>query len=169
MEIRKILPSLEGVRPKSDFRIAFSISLIADTSQGWIVIRRLSGTASVVGHETHHENQVANQLSESLRNVQALLREGCRLTGDSHAGLDSEGMLKVYIRNPEDLEQIKRTLQAEAPAELPRIYLQGDICRDNLLTEIDGIVSFGGTRHCIAKAEQQTKHSADVSENQSHI
>ncbi len=101
----------------------------------------ISGTASVVGHQTHHENQVANQLSESLRNVQSLLDEGLRLTGDSHARLDSQGMLKVYIRNPGDLQLIKQTLEAEAPAEIPRIYLQGDICRENLLTEIDGIVS----------------------------
>lgn len=101
----------------------------------------ISGTASVVGHQTHHENQVANQLSESLRNVQSLLDEGLRLTGDSHARLDSQGMLKVYIRNPADLELIKLTLEAEAPAEIPRIYLQGDICRANLLTEIDGIVN----------------------------
>jgi chorismate lyase/3-hydroxybenzoate synthase len=97
----------------------------------------------VVGHQTHHENQVANQLSESLRNVQSLLEEGHRLTGDAHARLDSEGMLKVYIRNPEDLEPVRQTLEDEAPAEIPRIYLQGDICRENLLTEIDGIVSLG--------------------------
>ena len=101
----------------------------------------ISGTASVVGHQTHHENQVANQLSESLRNVHSLLEEGYRLTGDSHARLDAEGMLKVYIRDPSDLELIRKTLDAEAPAEIPRIYLQGDICRENLLTEIDGIVS----------------------------
>ena len=101
----------------------------------------ISGTASIVGHQSHHENQVANQLSESLRNVHSLLEEGYRLTGDSHARLDAEGMLKVYIRDPSDLELIRRTLDAEAPAEIPRIYLQGDICRENLLTEIDGIVS----------------------------
>lgn len=101
----------------------------------------ISGTASVVGHQTHHENQVANQLSESLRNVQSLLEEGCRLTGDSKAGLDSQGMLKIYIRDPADLDLIRKTLDAEAPPEIPRIYLQGDICRENLLTEIDGIVS----------------------------
>ena len=106
----------------------------------------ISGTASVIGHQTHHENQVANQMSESLRNVQSLLEEGHRLTGDSRARLDSEGLLKVYIRNPEDLEVIRQTLEAEAPAELPRIYLQGDICRDNLLTEIDGIVNLRHSR-----------------------
>jgi chorismate lyase/3-hydroxybenzoate synthase len=100
----------------------------------------ISGTASVVGHRTHHENQVANQLSESLRNVHRLLDEGHRLMGDAHARLDQDGILKVYIRDPADYELIRRTLDAEAPPEIPRIYLQGDICRENLLTEIDGIV-----------------------------
>ncbi len=106
----------------------------------------ISGTASVVGHQTHHENQVANQLSESLRNVQSLLEEGYRLTGDSYAQLDNQGLLKVYIRNRSDLDLIRQTLEAEAPAEIPRIYLEGDICRENLLTEIDGIVSLQRTK-----------------------
>jgi len=101
----------------------------------------ISGTASIVGHQTHHEDQVANQLSESLRNVHSLLDEGHRLMGNSSARLDSNGVLKVYIRDPADFELIKSTLDTEAPAEIPRIYLQGDICRESLLTEIDGIVS----------------------------
>ncbi len=105
----------------------------------------ISGTASVVGHQTHHENQVANQLSESLRNVRSLLEEGHRLTGDSHAQLDNQGLLKVYIRNREDFDLVRQTLEAEAPGEIPRIYLEGDICRENLLTEIDGIVSLQRT------------------------
>ena len=98
----------------------------------------------MVGHQTHHENQVANQLSESLRNVRSLLEEGHRLIGDSHARLDNQGILKVYIRNRDDFDLIRQTLEAEAPAEIPRIYLEGDICRENLLTEIDGIVSMQG-------------------------
>jgi chorismate lyase/3-hydroxybenzoate synthase len=101
----------------------------------------ISGTASVVGHQTHHENQVASQVSESLRNVSSLLDEGHRLMGDAQASLDSDGTLKVYIRNPDHLELIRQTLDIEAPAEIPRIYLQGDISRENLLTEIDGIVN----------------------------
>jgi chorismate lyase/3-hydroxybenzoate synthase len=101
----------------------------------------ISGTASVVGHRTHHENQVADQLKESLRNVQSLFDEGRRLMGDSRASLDEEGVLKVYIRESDDFDLIRRTLESEAPASIPRIYLQGDICRENLLTEIDGIVS----------------------------
>jgi chorismate lyase/3-hydroxybenzoate synthase len=100
----------------------------------------ISGTASVIGHQTHHENQVADQLSESLRNVRSLLGEAHRLMGDSQARLDADGILKVYIRHPNDYQSIRQALEEEAPAEIPRIYLQGDICRENLLTEIDGIV-----------------------------
>ena len=87
----------------------------------------ISGTASIVGHQTHHESQVANQLSESVRNVQSLLEECHRLTGDSHARLDGEGMLKVYIRDPSDQELIRKNLEAEEPAAIPRIYLHGVI------------------------------------------
>ena len=105
----------------------------------------ISGTASVIGHQTHHENQVANQLSESLRNVKSLLEEGHRQMGGSHARLNRNGILKVYIRHPEDLELVRETLESDAPAETPRIYLQGDICRGNLLTEIDGMVYCSST------------------------
>ena len=100
----------------------------------------LSGTASIVGHQTHHENQAADQLSESLRNVRSLLDEGHRLMGDARARLDADGVLKVYVRHAADLDAVRRTLEAEVPAEVPRIYLQGDICRASLLTEVDGIV-----------------------------
>ena len=96
----------------------------------------------MIGHQTHHENQVANQLSESLHNVNSLLEEGHRQMGDSHASLDDEGILKVYIRQAEDLDLVRRTFESTAPAEIPRIYLQGDICRSSLLTEIDGMVHF---------------------------
>ena len=41
--------------------------------------------------------------------------------------------------------RIREILDAEAPPDIPRIYLQGDICRENLLTEIDGIVTCEST------------------------
>jgi chorismate lyase/3-hydroxybenzoate synthase len=101
----------------------------------------ISGTASVVGHETHHEDQVANQLSESIRNVDSLLEEGHRLMGGARAHLDNDGIMKVYVRDPGDLELVRSTLSTALPSQIPKIYLQGDICRKNLLTEIDGIIS----------------------------
>ena len=99
----------------------------------------ISGTASILGHRTQHENQVDSQMSESLRNVDSLLEEGHRLTGNDPDRLDRDGILKVYVRHPEDLDRIQKTLAAEAPTDIPLIYLRGDICRENLLTEVDGL------------------------------
>lgn len=101
----------------------------------------LSGTASIVGHQTHHEHQAAAQLRESLRNVHSLLEEGHRLMGDARAALDADGVLKVYVRDAADYPTVRATLESAIPAEVPRIYLEGDICRASLLTEIDGIVN----------------------------
>ena len=41
------LPSLVGVRPRSDFWIAFSMALICVLSKGWMVIMRGSGALIV--------------------------------------------------------------------------------------------------------------------------
>ena len=100
----------------------------------------ISGTASIIGHQTHHENQVAHQLRESLRNVESLLDEGHRLMGDARARLDGNGVLKVYIRDAADYDAVRETLESAVPDDIPRIYLRGDICRSSLLTEIDGII-----------------------------
>ncbi len=100
----------------------------------------ISGTASVVGHETHHDN-ATDQVSESLRNVNALLAEGQRLLGGQRPGLGDSGVLKIYVRNAEDFALIEKTINDLVPADMPRIYLNGDICRSDLLTEIDGIVT----------------------------
>ena len=102
----------------------------------------ISGTASIVGHETHHENEVSNQLRESLRNVRSLLDEGRRLMGNHGERLDEQSLFKVYVRNPKDLPLIRASLDATIPEAASRMYVQGDICRANLLTEIDGIVSY---------------------------
>ena len=102
----------------------------------------ISGTASIIGHETHHENQVTDQLRESLRNVQSLLKEGHRLLGGAKSLAESEGVLKVYVRNPGDYEAVRNALDPEVPDTIPRIYLHGDICRANLLTEIDGLLRY---------------------------
>ncbi len=45
--MRWMFPSLEGVRPRSDARIAFSIAFSTDLSQGWIVRSFGSGAATL--------------------------------------------------------------------------------------------------------------------------
>ena len=78
------------------------------------------------------------QALESWRNVQSLMAEGRRLLGKS--GDDVEpSLLKIYVRDAGDLPMVEATLDEVLPAEVPRIYLQGDVCRRDLLTEMDGM------------------------------
>ena len=100
----------------------------------------ISGTASVVGHETHHDN-ARDQVIESVRNVNSLLAEGQRLLGGQKPSLGSSGVLRVYVRHSDDLPSIRSALQEIVPDDMPRVYLRGDVCRRDLLTEVDGIVT----------------------------
>ena len=99
----------------------------------------ISGTASVVGHETHHDT-AAEQILESLRNVEALLAEGRRVTGVDTPGEPSAGAVKVYVRRAGDLPAIRAALERQWPSRLPHVFLEGDVCRRDLLVEMDGIL-----------------------------
>lgn len=92
----------------------------------------ISGTASVIGHATAHEGQVLAQLDETLRNLDALLA-----SGSMPAGFDSHSPLKVYVRHRDHAALIHDALARRLP-EVPLLLLHGDICRADLLLEIDG-------------------------------
>lgn len=107
----------------------------------WGVERHLyvAGTASIVGHETRHVDDVQQQLNEIVRNLEALLTHIAGSEGIPERGLNLLSLLKVYLRHPEHLELVKSALAGSLPREMPILYLAGDICRRNLLLEIEGI------------------------------
>lgn len=98
----------------------------------------ISGTASVVGHETRHVDDGIGQLQESARNIKQLLREAQQLTGIPVDELQKQTLLKIYLRQPGDLAQVDEQVSMLFEPGTPRIYLQADICRQDLLLEIDG-------------------------------
>lgn len=92
----------------------------------------ISGTAAVIGHASHHEDNLAAQVEEAFANLRALL---------DRAGLpdfDAQSPLKVYVRNPDDVDSVRAALDRHLDASVPRVLLRGDICRRELLVEIDG-------------------------------
>lgn len=98
----------------------------------------VSGTASIVGHDTHHVGQVQAQSAEVLRNIQALLEQAARVTGtDFRRG--SEALLKVYIRRAADFPVVRETVVDQLGDRVCVLYLQGDLCRADLLVEIEAI------------------------------
>lgn len=100
----------------------------------------ISGTASVVGHRSLHTNTPA-QLDEALRNLEALLAAGAERGGPPASGLASIAPLKVYLRRPADFPAVRDALSARLPAGHPVLYLRADVCRPDLLIEIEGVVA----------------------------
>jgi chorismate lyase / 3-hydroxybenzoate synthase len=96
----------------------------------------ISGTSSIVGHETIHQGDVAAQTRETLANIGALLEEANRVLGSRRYSLDGL-KLKVYVRQPPDLKIIAAALEARVRSSTPIIYLQADVCREDLMVEIE--------------------------------
>jgi chorismate lyase / 3-hydroxybenzoate synthase len=102
----------------------------------------VSGTASVVGHRTVHAGNVLAQTRETLINIRALVAEANRIAGRQVFAAE-QLKYKAYLRHPDDMrivvDELRRDLQ---PAE-PIVYLNADVCRADLLVEIEA-VGFGG-------------------------
>lgn len=92
----------------------------------------ISGTAAVVGHASAHAGDLDAQLTETLRNLDTLLE-----TSGLPAGFDHAAPLKAYVRHPHDADRV-RAFAAKHLPDAPLILVHGDICRAELLVEIDG-------------------------------
>jgi chorismate lyase/3-hydroxybenzoate synthase len=96
----------------------------------------VSGTASIVGHESIHHGDVEAQTRETIANIGALLGEANRVTGAARFALDRL-KFKVYVRRPADRVTIERVLSRSTRSATPAVFLQADVCREDLLMEIE--------------------------------
>jgi chorismate lyase/3-hydroxybenzoate synthase len=100
----------------------------------------VSGTASVVGHESRHDEAIA-QLDEALLNLDHVLaRAAARLGAPSRVGAGT--LLRVYVRDPADAAAIHARLLGRLGAATPFMLLHGDICRRELLVELEAVHAF---------------------------
>jgi chorismate lyase/3-hydroxybenzoate synthase len=93
----------------------------------------ISGTASIVGYETLHQDDVAKQSDETMRNIRVLLEQAPHY--DAARG---RMLLKVYLRHAHDLATVRARVQAEFGTHCKAVYLHSNICRSDLLLEIEG-------------------------------
>lgn len=102
----------------------------------------ISGTASVVGHETLHAGDVILQTREALANLRRVVNEANRLANSMPTraarpfGMNDLAM-RVYVRHAQDLADI----QGEVGGDSRTLYLKADICRADLLVEIEAHAS----------------------------
>ncbi|BCJ49944.1 pteridine-dependent deoxygenase like protein [Actinoplanes sp. NBRC 14428] len=85
----------------------------------------VSGTASILGHETAHAGDLAAQCRTTLENLAAL------------ADPRSLRAVKVYVRHPAHRDPVRRLLGGTLTGDVA--YLTTDLCRRDLLVEVEGM------------------------------
>ena len=96
----------------------------------------ISGTAAVVGHASAHEDDLDAQLGETLTNLEALLA-----SAGMAAGFDTHSPLKTYVRHSADLAAIRDVMQERMGPQFNAVFLQADVCRHDLLVEMEASAS----------------------------
>ncbi|MDE1895767.1 MAG: hypothetical protein KGH91_01700 [Rhodospirillales bacterium] len=90
----------------------------------------ISGTASIIGHESRHADDLPAQIAETIENLHAVI---------GAAGITAPGRwaFKIYLRNPAFRDEVDSALISAFGAFFQRLYLHGEICRAELMLEIE--------------------------------
>jgi enamine deaminase RidA (YjgF/YER057c/UK114 family) len=109
--------------------------------QGHFISTLVSGTASIVDSKTVHPGDVARQTEQTIDNVERLIAP----ENFAHHGLAGNGAtlrdiakLRVYVKHQEDYARCREVCERRLP-RVPAIYLHADICRPDLLVEIEAV------------------------------
>jgi hypothetical protein len=112
----------------------FSRAAVAPQELGALLF--ISGTASIVGHRTVHAGDAAAQADEAMINI-AVLVDGANELNSARAFSLETLQYKVYIRHPGDIPAIRHVMAQRLPLNTPITFLHADICRSDLLVEIE--------------------------------
>jgi len=109
--------------------------------QGHFVTTLVSGTASIVDAKTCHPGDIVRQTEQTIDNIERLIapenfaRHGLPGAG---AALSHIAKLRVYVKRQEDYEKCREVCELRLP-RIPAIYLRADVCRPDLLVEIEAV------------------------------
>ncbi len=116
----------------------FSRAALAEVGGGDVALF-ISGTASIVGHATVHLGDIVAQTQETLRNLAAVIAAANERTTAVFdlAALDCV----AYVRHASDAPAVRRvieeTLGPAAHTLGQAVFLEADVCRQDLLVEIE--------------------------------
>jgi len=99
----------------------------------------ISGTASIVGYESCHIDDVTAQTNETVRNISQLINDVNHYHQAGFNGLSALKYVKVYVRHVEHQAEIIRILSQAFPKDVDMVILIADICREELLVEVEAI------------------------------
>lgn len=96
----------------------------------------VSGTAAVIGHASAHPGDVLAQTAEAMANVERIVQEAKARFGAAVLDLGEASHVRVYLRHAKDWEAVSSLIHQRWPA-VKLMGLQGDICREELLVELE--------------------------------
>jgi enamine deaminase RidA (YjgF/YER057c/UK114 family) len=101
----------------------------------------VSGTASIVDSESRHLGDPEKQTAQTIDNIERLISADNFAThGLKGAGarLHDLAKIRVYVKRAEDLAKCRAVCERRF-GPVPAIYAVADICRPELLIEIEGV------------------------------
>lgn len=101
----------------------------------------ISGTASIVNSESRYPGDIRRQTEQTIENIERLLTaDNFALHGlrGAKAGLQDLAKIRVYLKRSEDFPKCKAICERRF-GSVPAIYAVADVCRPELLVEIEGV------------------------------
>ena len=101
----------------------------------------VSGTASILNSETVHVGDVIKQTHQTIDNIQQLISPSNLAAHgyeNSGASLSDLAKVRVYVKHEKDFDACRQVCR-ERFGHLPTIFAIADVCRPDLLVEIEGV------------------------------
>jgi enamine deaminase RidA (YjgF/YER057c/UK114 family) len=98
----------------------------------------VSGTASILGQDTVGIDDIEKQTVITIENIMKLVEASHHNSkADSPScDLSSLILLRVYVKKQSDFEKVKKICNSYFIGA-PAVYIEADVCRENLLVEIE--------------------------------
>lgn len=124
--------------PKSP---SFARATVLEPGSGTRSALYVSGTASIIGDDTVHPDDVERQCDVTLANIEVLISsENLRRHGIADGfGLADLDCVKVYVRDAEHLPAVRARCAEAFRSGTDLAFFHVDVCRPDLLVEIEGI------------------------------
>jgi len=98
----------------------------------------ISGTAAIIGQKTIGIGDVVQQTKTTIDNIETLVSRTNLMNhcSNNEEYPDKYSYLRVYVKYRSDITTVKQ-ICTEKYGDVPMTFVQADICRDNLLVEIE--------------------------------
>ncbi len=98
----------------------------------------ISGTASILGQDTIGVDDIEKQTLVTIENIMKLVDTNNRTGYPGTTSFDVSNLiqLRVYVKRQSDFERVREICNSYFN-EAPSVFIEADVCRENLLVEIE--------------------------------